>query len=143
MEQTQLTLTPSEFAEATAKQAFVKEDAESLPAERLLEAVKYALLKDDRPALYLWQRYLPARLNRKPNESDGIFAAADDAVHAAELRRLLSVVRQKLEDDSLIPVAKSASDLMVRAGKLSRSVAKSRQPSMQYVFQAANEVPFK
>jgi hypothetical protein len=136
-DQTQITLTPDEYAEAAGKALFVKEDCENLPFGKLLDAVRYCVLKDDRPGLFLWSKYVPTRIAQA--DKDGTW---NDSKEKEELRRLMTVVAGKLQDKTLEPLSKRASDLLVRAGKLSRLATKNRQQTGRYIFQSEGEVPW-
>jgi hypothetical protein len=56
------TLNADELARATALRAFVAEDAETLPAERVAERARAALVRKDRPMALLWLRGIARRL---------------------------------------------------------------------------------
>ena len=55
-------MTPEELATVCGRQDFLREDASRLPLRELVDQMRRALAVDDKPAMYLYARYVPERL---------------------------------------------------------------------------------
>lgn len=132
-------LTDDELRAAGARQTFIREDTESLPYGRLLDAARFAILKDDRASLFCYARYIPMRLEQD-SRTGPTWSSDTSGSDRDDLKRLLRVIDDKLKDQSLKPVNTRASDLMVRAGAVRRSVTKKRPSETKYRFETGNEV---
>ncbi len=126
-------LTPSETVTAAARRDFVTEDVNSGSLEDLIAALRDALMTEDRADLWLYQRYLPARIKA----SDSSWADTASADDVDTLRRLLREAGDRLRNTSLDPLRKRAGDVLSRAGKVERNALKRERASRTYEFQTA------
>lgn len=90
-------LTTAELQAASARQAFVKEDCESLPLAELVARVRGVAaaneLQRDRPSAYLWSRYARRRIAAAAEEG-GAAAYGPFRAHLEELERLAGALEQ-------------------------------------------------
>ena len=114
-------ITEGEMEKATARMALVAEDCDRLALPALRDAIRAALRKDDRPAMFLYQRYAPSRLDKAApvTVEPGTFLWPDAA--RDEIRSLLRQVTTKLTKETrhtghkdAVAAQKKAQDLRAR-----------------------------
>jgi hypothetical protein len=133
---TQYAISPETYREIDARRGLIREDCDMLPFDRLADAVRYAILKNDTAAMYCYARYIPRRL------SDGESGEWRDSAakrEKAELRRMLATIDGKLKDQTLSPVNARAGELLTKSGALQRAASKRRMAAQRYAFQSPGE----
>lgn len=135
-----LTLSDGDMQTVSVRRELVREDCENLPLDKLRDAVRYAVLKDDKPSLYLYAPYLPLRLGMGTKDAEGEWRASGQTAEKAELQRLVWTITDRLQDTTVAPVNAKAADLMTRANKLRGTVSKRQATSKTYAFQSPGEV---
>jgi hypothetical protein len=107
--------------------------------------VTAAVMKDDRPAMFHYHRYFPRRF--AANEQTGGQHHRDSGANEKrELRRLVSVIADKLKDPAVKPVNERALEIIERAYALERAAVKRRRrhqgTQIRYPFQRSGDVPW-
>lgn len=142
---TEPTLPPEQLADAASRLVFVEGEARDWPLPRLVDALRHALVTDNRPALYCYLRTLPTRLSAETPEV-GQSGSDPEARDRAELRRMLGVAKERLTDPRFWTLNKRAVDTAVRASAVGRNASKRRyeeeRKRTRYAFQRPDDVPW-
>lgn len=120
----------------------IREECDVLAYPRLVDAVRYAVLKDNRVSMACYAKYVPLRLAAGEHGTAGEWRDSAANREKAELRRLLTTISRKLADQTLTPIHAKAGDLLTEAGALQRLTTKRRQSSQRFAFQGDNDVPW-
>jgi len=119
-----LQLSPSERLEADAVRGFAKDAAESLPLDALVAAVRAAVLANDRPLMYAFASYSAPRLKSPPVEI-GSGRTDPESGTRADLRLLVSTIRETLQHPGFAPIREEASAVQIRAGGIRRDAERN------------------
>lgn len=136
----QYDISPETYREIDTRRGLIREDCDMLPYDRLADAVRYAILKADKAAMYCYARYIPLRLAVGERGTDGEWRDSAANQEKAELRRMLTTIDGRLKDTTLAPINTKAGDLLTKAGALQRGASKRRQAAQRYAFQSENEL---
>ena len=137
-ERQQPTLTDAEQAAAAMRREFVREDAETLPLDQLLERIQGVMLLDDRPGMYLYGRYARMRLGR--GEGDG--APLDNRQGNAKgaIAAAVAEIDKRLRGGEVRAVYERALALLGKAGDLEAKAEKREREKRVYRFQSPLDV---
>lgn len=139
------TLPPEQMADAASRLVFIEREARDWPLPRLVDALRHALVTDDRPGLYCYLRTLPSRLSDETPEV-GQSGSDPAARQRADLRRMLGVAKERLTDPRFATLNKRAVDAAVRASAVGRNAGKRRHEEERkrtpYAFQRPDDVPW-
>jgi DNA-binding protein H-NS len=139
-QRSQYLLTDAEHAAVAARAPMIRDDCGSEPLPRLVDAIRYAILKDDRPALYCYAKFAPRRLAEGTRDDSGQWKDTTSNRERAEIRRMLKAIDARLKDPSLAPINQRAGELLVRAGKLEGAATQRAMRQRTYGFQSPGEV---
>lgn len=138
-------LPPEQMTDAANRMIFVERDCKNRSLPRLTDALRHALVTDDRPALFCFLQALPTRLSDEMPDA-GQHRSDPAAREWAELRRMLGVARERLTDPRFATLNQRALDTAVRASAVGRDASKRRQQEERnrrpYAFQRPDDVPW-
>lgn len=119
-------LSDAEAARAGSLATFVREDCETAPIGRVRDQMRAALQGSDRAAMFCWLRYGRQRIDRR----DPVHAtdnAPDGQRAKSEVIRMLSAMRERLQDEAKAKAHGKAKDLIVHVSKLNSEADKAKR----------------
>lgn len=117
-----IAVSDADMAVVAQRQPMIVRDIAELPLSQLAEDVRIAIARDDRPAMYVYARYLGERTKAGDLRSD----RPDEAAARSQLSRMMLQIRESLRDNSFDDVRKRVADVLDKAGSL-EGRAKKRQ----------------
>jgi len=113
------TLAPADAPTAAALAGFVKEDCADLPIGELVARVRAAVVAENRPLMWLYQRYGAPRATAAASDDD----QPGTDTSRRELGALLRAIRDRLRDQANDPLRERANGGLRDAQKLRASAA--------------------
>jgi hypothetical protein len=97
-------LTTTELERANAKRAFVADDTQALPLDKLAERCRAALTGDDRVSMFLLSHFAGQRVGAVPDP-------VSDEAGSAELREVVGQLQRKLDPERFSKLNRARSEV--------------------------------
>jgi hypothetical protein len=141
---TRYNLTTQEYAEASARQATIADDAERRSLSSLARDVQAAVFANDRAAMFAYLRAVPDRLKRESEKPgwDGVNAKREKN----DLAELVTTIEGKLTHEPFKALHDKAGKALVEAGRVKRAAERRRiydpKRAQSFGFMGPNDVPW-
>lgn len=121
-----ITVSDADMVAVAQRQPMIRQDIAELPLPRLAEDVRLAIARDDKPAMYLFARYLSERTKAGDRRSD----RPEEAAARDQLSRMVLQIRETLRDTSFDDVRKQIAVMLEKAGTLESRARQRRREAV-------------